>query len=865
MEAPNRIQPPSWADNLLQWLIAPHLLEEVQGDLYEVFYKRCGSMGVRKAKWLFILDVLRSLTFRKLHNPFLWRQSWTSILASYMMSGWRNFLRYRSYSLINIFGLSMGFASALLLFLIIRYENSFDQFHSKSEQIYRVGNSFKEGGFDDMIVTPQLPLMKTEYPDIVHASRFHGAEDIMGHGETYVRSSYHIVDADFARMFDFPVIQGDLLKALSSPNQIVLTESRARSLFGNDPPMGKTVRLVSEKTDFTVSAVLKDPPKNSSLQFNALIPWDNAPQWLDINEAGNWYNTLMVGYVELAPEAAKSALEEKLETFKNAHFLEERRATWGVILLPLANEHSRLTQNEGMITILSIIAIAIMLISCINFANLTIAQSLKRIREIGVRRILGSLRQQVILQFTIEGFITCAVAMFVGVAIAWVVIPGINQYYDLGITLDYRQHQPLIAFLVAILILPGLSASIGLSFALAHIKPANAVKGVVRSGLPGAYLRHILVVTQFAASIILLIGTAIIWQQTSYMKSQDPRFNRANVATLEVWPDLFRSPEKAQRELLSFRDAIAKETAIESVSFASGVPGEYDENYNIFSAADAPTEKNVSLRKVYVNHNFFETFGMHLTEGRFFNRDIESDKQSVIINATAMKAFGWTDIADKEIIEGGDGQRLKVIGVVEDYHYQSLQRTIQPLVHYYVDGHLGRMAVRLKPGRIEDGLALLRDKWATLDAFEAFNYRFVDDTFDNLYKAQDRLTATCSLFSMIAVVISALGLFTITAYSIRLRRKEVSIRKVMGASVTELVIKLSKSYGVMVLIGFLVACPIAYHIGNTFLSEFAHRIEPSPLLFAGAGIAVFALACFIVGCISARAAFENPVNALKEE
>jgi putative ABC transport system permease protein len=256
---------------------------------------------------------------------------------------------------------------------------------------------------------------------------------------------------------------------------------------------------------------------------------------------------------------------------------------------------------------------------------------------------------------------------------------------------------------------------------------------------------------------------------------------------------------------------------------------------------------------------------MRIVKGRDFSPDMESDKRAVIINETAMRKYGWTDIENKTITAGGGGAQHKVIGVVEDYYYQSLKRAIQPLIHFYSADNVGRVAVRLKPGRIDEGLTLLRAKWNESGPYEAFDYRFVDKSFDSLYKEQDRLTATCSLFAVIAVAISSLGLISITAYSMRLRRKELSIRKVLGATVLEIILKLSQVYGVMVVVGFILACPVVYYLANSFLSEFANRVEPSPFIFAAVGIGIFMLAMFIVGWQSGKAALENPIDALKDE
>lgn len=519
-----------------------------------------------------------------------------------------------------------------------------------------------------------------------------------------------------------------------------------------------------------------------------------------------------------------------------------------------------------MITSLSIIACSVLLISCINFTNLSVAQTLKRTKEIGLRRVLGSLKRHVTLQFIIESLITCMISMVIGITVAWFVLPYLNSYYDFGVTIEFQHNKLLILFIVLMCLLPGLFSSVGPSLALSGLKPANALKGTIKGNISGEYLRRFLIVLQFTASIILLIGTAIIWQQTNYMKSQDLKFDRNNVVAVDTWPELFKDPEKAKQRFLSLRNEFENETVVETASFTSGVPGEYDENYNIFSSADSTERKEISLRKLYIDHNFFKTFDMKIIKGRSFLPEIESDKRAIVINETALKELGWTDIENKELREGGAGnENFKVIGVVQDYHYQSLKRSIQPLVHFYAPEDVSRLVVKLKPGRIEDGLALLKRKWDSFSPYEPFSYRFIDKSFDNLYKEQDRLSATTSLFSFIAVIIAGLGLFSITAYSVRLRRREVGIRKVLGASVLAIILKLSKMYGVMIISGFILACPIILFLSKSFLEGFAYRIQLSPIVFVGVGIGIFVFAMLIVGWLSAKAALENPADALKEE
>jgi putative ABC transport system permease protein len=788
------------------------------------------------------------------------------MLKNYLKCGWRNFIKYKSYSIINIFGLSIGFASTLLLFLIIEYENSFDDLHSNLDKIYRVGNSYTTGGFDEMVVTPQIPLMEKEYADIIHATRFHALHDIIAKEDHYVQISAHLVDPGFAAMFDFKMLNGNLTGALSSPNQIVLTRSLAVRLFGNLSAIGKSISFVNEKLDFTVAAIIEDPPKNSTLQFESLVPWVNAPEWLDVTQSGNWYNTFMEGYIQIAPQTSKEALEKKLVAFKDKYFLEERRPTWNVCLLPMADEHFRITKNKQLITILSMIAGAILLISCFNYANMSVAQTMRRTREVGVRRVLGGLKRQLTAQFMTESLITCIVSILAAVVITLFSLPYVNRYYDFGVTLALRHDQSILIFLFSVCLLICCFSTLAPSLALSTVNPVNTMKGAIKANKPAQYIRKGLVVVQFMASAILLIGTLVVWQQTHHMKSYDLKLDHNNVVAIPTDAGRFRDADKAKQMFFTLRKELQNATTIESATFTSGIPGEYNENYNSFLLVDSKQNKRASLRKLYIDEHFFETFTIKIIMGRGFSPELESDKQAVIINETALKEFGGVNLNNFEILEGGNADgRLHVIGVVEDYHYQSLQRSIQPLIHFYNPNSINHLAVKLKPDRIQEGLSFLKTQWDALGPYEPFAFKFVDESFDSLYKEQERLAATSSLFSLIAISIAGLGLFSVTAYSVRQRRKEVSIRKVLGASVLSITVQLSKGYIMLIVIGFMLACPIIYHLANSFLDNFAYKIKLSPLLFGAVGVAIFTLAMLIVYVLSGRAALENPVNALKEE
>ena len=787
------------------------------------------------------------------------------MFQNYFKIGWRNLLKYRSYSTINILGLSTGFGATLLLLLIINYENSYDKFHMDYNNLYRVATSDFNGELSDLIVTPQIPLMKEEYPDIVSCSRFFDGWSILQHGDKYLQASYHIVDADFANMFDFKELKGNVLKALSAPDQIVLTESFAEKLFGTEEPMGQRVSIVDEDLHFTVAAIVADPPKNSSLIFEALIPWANAPSWLDIDQAGNWYNTFMTGYIQLSPQTDLRELETKLQTFVQNHFLEERKATSTIELLPLSQEHFRLTNNKRIISILGIIAGAILLISCLNFMNLSISQLLGRTKEIGVRKVMGSRRVQLVNQFIIEGLIISSFSIVAGIITIYLILPQVNSYFSFDIHFNVIENQSILFFLLGICIFTILICSLWPSIALSGLQPVNSMKGVISQKKPSGFFRKGLIVLQFSSSILLSIGTTVIWSQIQFMKNRDLKFNGDHVVAMWSWPDLFKDPDKARQELKTLRDQLENETLVQEVSLSECIPGSYNENYNGFQPVDSLDSKSISLRQITIDHKYFNTFKMTVIDGRNFSPGIESDKKAVIINETAMKQFGWEDLIDKQIRSGGGDRIFQVIGVVEDYYYQSLKRSIQPVIHFYSPDNTNRLAVRLDPERIQEGLALLETKWNAMDPYEPFDYFFVDEAFNELYKEQERLGTTSSLFSMIAIIIAGFGLFSITSYTIRLRKKEIGIRKVLGASMLNIMTKLSKNFGILVLIAFVLACPVMYFLSAAFLKDFTYRIGLSPWIFIAGGAFVFIIAMLVVGIQSGRAALENPVNSLRDE
>ncbi|MCB0668576.1 MAG: ABC transporter permease [Saprospiraceae bacterium] len=863
-DSPHR--PPGWLSKILRFIIRDEYLEEIEGDMEEIYPELIQRYGSRKARLLYFLEVLLlcRINLIKQIKVMNWFGN-IGITRSYFKSGWRNFLRYKSFGLINISGLTLGFTAALLLFLIVRYENSFDRFHSASGDVYRVGDISNEGEVSDMIVTPQIPLMVSEYPDIIRGSRFIQWEDMFEYQGDFTRSSFYYVDSSFAGMFDFSVVEGSLSQTLSQPGMIALTESLAQRIFGKNEALGKELQLINEEQVLQVGAVLADPPKNSTLQFSALVPWSNAPPLFDLDQIGNWYNTFMTGYVQLSPGSAKSEVEKKLSAFKEKHFLPERITSTDIILLPLANEHFRLTGSKRLIYILSGIALALLLISCFNFINLSISQLLERTREMGVRKVMGGRRRQLTVQFISESMVICGFSLVISLVLTYLLLPVVGNYFDFGIKVDSLNDLSTLFFLLGICLTIAILSNLWPSLSLAGVNSIDLMKDAVKWSKSGGLFRRSLLVMQFVISIGAFIATLVIWQQINFMKTQDLKFNGDAVVSMEFYPELFKSSEDVGARTKILKEELLQDPSIESITQTNGIPGDYSENYNYFESLDSSNVKGSSLRQLTVDDHFFSTFKMRILQGRNFDPNLDENTAAVIINESAYKVFGWNDLDNKYLRSGGDQDKFKVIGVVEDYHYQSLKNKIQPLIHFYYPEPGGRLAIRLNPSRIESGLDHLQKSWNALEPYEPLSYAFVDDSIDRLYREQQRLGTTSVFFAGIVILLAGLGLFSLSAYSIRLRRKEIGIRKVLGANILDVVTILSKNYGLLILTGFLIACPLVYFLMELFLRDFAYHIPLTPRFFIVGGLLLLIVFMGMVALQSVLAAREDPSIAIKEE
>ncbi len=867
--------PPTWARRFFRAYCHPNFREDLEGDLQELYEERLPHMSYRKAQGHYIRDVLllfrpaiiRPLTLNRLvsnQSPAMYR--------NYFKTGFRNLLRHRGYALLNIFGLAIGMAAAIVLFLIVRYEQSFDTFHPRHSQIYRLGEQEVQNGETtayDATPVPVVPSLLEEIPEVVAGTRFFAPNQIrLRYQDRTANPLVHFVDSGFVELFDFGSIAGDLRQTLTSADRIVLTASVAKKLFGSAEAVGKTLAVVNDERQFTVGTVLADPPANSSLQFEALLPWANAPDW--VTKDANWYDTFMTGFVKLSDHPDPAALSEKLLAFKTRHYADDKSADIQLHLRPLADLRAFDTDNQPIINLLSLIAALTLLIASVNFMNLATAQSLLRTREIGVRKALGSLRGQLVGQFLTESVLTTLLALGVGILLVHGMLPWFNRYFDLPLTFRYWQNLPLLSTLLGGGLLVGLLAGMYPALFVSRWSPVASLKGHRHRGT-GRWLQQSLIVVQYVASIVLIAGTLVIWRQIQFMQSQDLRFDQENVVGFSLWYDNygFESEEQATSAIKTMINRLKNESAVVDLAFAEKLPGQYDHNYNSFRDSQTPTQEPISLRQVTVGEGYFETLGMNMIAGGFPSPEAAPNSGfAVVLNETALKAFGWQDINDKSLMASGDNTLFPVVGVVEDYHYQSLQEKIQPMIHFCYLGdeyYYGHIAVRLQPGRTTAGLAVLESAYQSLNPYEPFDYYFLDAEFDKMYRTQERLGFTATLFAGVAVVLASLGLLALAAFAAQLRRKEVGVRKVLGASVTQIIVLLSRNFAGLVAIAFVVAGPLIYYAAERFLQDFAYRIGLGADVFLIAGVIALLVAGLSVSAQALRAASENPVEALRDE
>jgi len=794
------------------------------------------------------------------------------MIKNYLLLAIKHLKKQKVFSVINILGLTVGITCCLMIFLFIMNELSYDNFHKDGKNIYRVlrvGNNNGERREIPYLSPPYGPTLVSDYPDAIQKQvRIMKDNNLISYNNiSFNETNIYLTDKNFFNFFDFHLVKGDTATVLKDPNSIVLTQTAAKKYFGNDDPIGKILEF-NKKQQLKVTGIAADIPINSHLQFDMVIPLElyrpMNPGWFT-----QWPNNGLFTYVQLNPAVDPKQLSKQFPSFMDK-YLGEFFATagfkMGLTIQPLKDVYFATDALDNvkhgykkMVYIFMSIAILILLIGCINFINLATARATDRSKEVGLRKVLGAVRKQLVSQFMMESILFATVASVLSLGLAQLLMPAYTNL--LGYQLpSFWNDTRVYGFIIAVIIIVGLLAGSYPAFLLSSFTPIESLKGKLKTGLKGAFFRKALVVFQFGISVLLIVSVIVIMSQMNYLRNTDLGFNKEQ-SMIVRFDNLSISAKKKQ-----FKNELLSIPAINSVSLMSGEPGGFHDGYSFESQAK-PDEK-MMFSTEFTDLDFVRTLGLKIIAGRDLSESFTTDSaQAVLINRNAANKLGYTpEQAVGKWIKNvsRDSLRRTIVGVVEDYHYVSLKDPIGPLV--ISPGRDRRLAlIRLKTDRMQSTIASIKKVYTAAAPDYPFEYKFLDEQFDRHYKTEAKQQAVLGIFSAIAIFIACLGLFGLASYTAIKRTKEIGVRKVLGSSIKNICFLLSKDLLRPVLLGTLLATPIGYYAMEKWLQGFAYRIDLHWWMF---GVAVFTaviIALLTVGSQAIKAALANPVKSLRTE
>lgn len=779
--------------------------------------------------------------------------------------------KQKLFSLINILGLTVGIACCLMIFLFVVNEFSYDNFHKKGKNIYRVMRvSNQNGATRDIpyLSAPYATALLNDYPGAVQQAVrvLHDNDLITYNNISFNEKNVCITDSNFFQLFDFPLLKGDPATVLKEPRSIVLTASTAKKYFGNEDPIGKLLQM-NQELPLKVTGIAEDVPLNSHLNFDFVVPISN---WRTSGWFNQWPNNGMFVYVLLNPAVNPDQLTKRFPAFMDKYlgkYYKENGFKMGLTIRPLSKIHfeestpfdSAKHGNIKMVYIFMSVAILILIIACINFMNLATARATDRSKEVGLRKVLGALRKQLVTQFILESLLFATVASLLAIGLVQLLMPAYAGL--LGYRLPaYWNDSRFYIFIIAIIAVVGLLAGSYPALLLSSFSPIESIKGKLKAGKGGAFFRKTLVVFQFSVSVLLIIGITIMVLQMHYVKNTDLGFSKEQSVIVRI------NNKDIHKYRNTFKNALMTIPAVESVSLMSGEPGGFHDSQG-FEAEGKPDEK-LMFNTEFADFELVKTLGLKIIAGRDLSSLYNSDSlKSVLINRSAAAKLGYTpQQAIGKWIRNitNDSLRRNIVGVVEDYHFRSLKDPIAPMV--ISTNKDWRLAlIKLKTSRLPSTIDAIQKQFATLAPAYPFEYTFLDDEFNRLYKAELSQEKILSIFSFIAILVACLGLLGLASYTAVKRTKEIGVRKVLGASVQRIVVLLSKDLLRPVLLGTAIAIPIGYYVMQKWLQAFAYRINMHWWMFAGAAAVALIIALLTVSLQAVKAAVANPVKSLRTE
>ncbi len=795
-----------------------------------------------------------------------------------LISAWRHIKKNLAYTGLNVLGLAVGMAVFIVIMLFVRTELSYDRYHANAPNIYRIiqeqpGNTYLGSNLFAVTAGPIAPAMVRDFPEVRTAMRINKSTEVLLRvaDTNVIEKTIHWADPQIFEIFSFPLVRGDKATALEDPFSILFSERESRRLFGGEDPIGRTIvyRAGDQSYSFRVTGVFRDIPANSHFAMDVVAPFETMGK-IQNRDLTKWGNNSYYTYILLKDGADPKALDAKLPAFIDK-YRTDRHAHQGqksrYFLQPLAQIHlsSRVnfelspTGDARFVLLFASIAVLVLMIACINYMNLATARSLKRAKEVGLRKVVGADKGQLIRQFLGEAMLLAFVALLLAVGLVLAVLPAFRTFVERDIAFNPFRDLALGPGLALLAAAVGVVAGSYPALFVSAFRPITALKGSGASKSKGRGLRNGLIVFQFAASIALIICTVAVQSQLRFIRNMDMGYERDQIVVL--------SPRGGMRtNLEAFRTELRRNPSVLNVAMSSDLPDRVGSS-TIASWPGKPESVEIQIYVLDADYDFIDLFGLKLARGRNFSRDFPSDaKGAFLINESAAKAIGWEDPIGREFGRWGNQEAAgKIVGVIKDFHMHSVHLPIMPLYIFLDPTRGGNVSVKIGGGDIPATLAFLRKTWQRFAPEYPFEYSFFDEVFDRAYRVERRLGTVFSAFAGLAVLIACLGLIGLASFAAEQKTKEIGIRKVLGASSAGIMALFSKEFIKWVVLANLVAWPVGYYAMRTWLRNFAYRIDLTVPMFLGSALAALAIAAAVIGVQTYRAASANPADSLRSE
>lgn len=887
-------KPPRLAELFLEWYCKPEVLEILQGDLHELYYRRLDTLGLTKARLYYYRDVIDNC------RPYAWGKKKSSspnskdMFINYLISAWRNMYKRKQFSLINVMGLSIGMAACLLILQYVNHQKSYDNYHTDLDRLYRLNLGMSEAGESKVVYRAANhpaagQALKKDYPQIEETARIVDVAIFMGSSvlkyepeggtpTTFYEENMYVADPSFLTMFSLPMLQGDSETALDHRDNIVITESLAKKYFGEEDAIGKTLSL-NGAINLTVTGILEDLPRNTHLDISALF---SSHVFSDgINNAWIWpeFHT----YVKLLPNVDVRDVEGQLDGFVNQYLgdiMQEFAIKEAMTLQPVADIHLKgnllkeikETGNQRTVSFLVLIAFMILLIAWINFINLSTSRSIERASEVGIRKVVGAGKGNIVLQFLTESALMNGLAIGFAILVVVLISPYFNSLAGMEIISGswFKQVIGKASTWQAILLLfLGGTFLAGLypAFVLSSFQPIKTIKGHIYQAGRKIHFRHVMVVFQFVVGLSMITGTLIVFKQLSFMRSQELGFNMDQLLIVKA-PSIVDSTGIERAEL--FREQLLQQAQVEQVSYSSDIPGHNIQNINTIKRKEQNAEEGFFATYQNTDEQYFSTYQIELVAGRAFSKEIETDLQAIVLNEKAVGMLGYSapeEVLDQIISVKTNGwQHMKVVGVVKNIHNQSLAHGQLPFVFFNRGGFsFDYLNIRLNTEDLHQTIADIEETYREVFPGNPVEHFFLDDYFDKQYQADRKFGNVFSLFAALAILVACLGLFGLASYISSLRTKETGIRKVLGATTVQIFVLLAKQFLWLIVVATIVGVPLIWWGGNEWLSNYAYRVNLNIWVFLLPVISFFMITALIVFWQSSKAALVNPVQSLRAE